>query len=372
MNPYRRPAWIEVSLTQLQKNFELINQDKPDVLQILCVVKDQAYGHGAYECAKIALRNDVKMLGVATIGEAIELREKGISDPILVFGERLEDQLKLCIRYDLVMFINSAQKTKAYAKYAEKLQKTSIVHIEIDTGLSRYGIRWTEAVDTVEQICSTPGIQVEGIMSHFAMSDELDKSYAYQQLERFQGVLDGLHKRGIHIPLKHFCNTGGFLDIPQAHFDMVRMGILPLGVFPSQVCRRIPGIQSVMSVKAKIVETRQLITGDKVSYGMHYTAPSPRRIAVIPLGYGDGFPRVRNTGYVLIHGKKSPIVGGNAMDAMMVDITEIPEAQIGDEVIIMGKSGEEEISVHQIAKLKGSVSYDILTNWSWKLPRVYT
>ncbi len=372
MNLYHRPAWIEVNLTQLQKNFDLINQDKPEAVQILSVVKDQAYGHGAWECAKIALRSRVKMLGVATISEAVELREKSVSDPILVFGERLEEQMKLCLHHDLIIFINSPQKARMYAKYAEKLQKTPIAHVEIDTGLSRYGIRWAEAVNIVERICSIPGIQVEGIMSHFAMSDESDKSYAYQQLERFQEVLDGLHKRGIQIPIKHCCNTGGFLDLPQAHFDMVRMGILPLGVYPSQVCRRIPGIKPVMSVKARIVEIRNLMTGDKVGYSMHYTARCPRRIAVIPLGYGDGFPRVRNTGYVLIHEKKAPIVGGNAMDAMMVDITDIPEAQIGDEVIVMGKMGKEEISVHQVAKLKSSVSYDILTNWSWRLPRMYT
>ncbi len=152
---------------------------------------------------------------------------------------------------------------------------------------------------------------------------------------------------------------------------MVRTGILPLGVYPSQVCRRIAGIQPIMSVKAKIVVIRNLVPGDKVGYGMHYTAPSARRIAVIPLGYGDGFPRVRNTGCVLIHGKRAPIVGGNAMDVMMVDITDIPAAQISDEVVVMGKMGTEEIAVHEIARWKQSVSYDILTNWSWRLPRVY-
>lgn len=371
MNVYHRPAWIEVNLGQLQQNFAIINQDKPAALALLFVAKDQAYGHGAYECARVALENGVRMLGVATISEAVELREKGMTAPILIFGERLEDQLELCLQYDLTIFVNTVQKATCYARYAAKWQKTPGVQIEIDTGLSRYGLRWTEAVETVAQLIAIPGVRFEGIMSHFAMSDELDKSYALEQLTRFQQVLAGLKARGIHLPLVHICNTGGFLDLPQAYFDMVRTGILPLGVYPSQVCRRIAGIQPIMSVKAKIVLIRDLLPGDKVGYGMHYTAPTARKIAVIPLGYGDGFPRVRNTGCVLVHGKRAPVVGGNAMDVMMVDISAIPATQIGDEVVVMGKMGTEEISVHEIAKWKQSVSYDILTNWSWRLPRVY-
>lgn len=371
MNLYHRPAWIEINLGQLQQNFVSINQEKSAALSLLFVAKDQAYGHGAFECARVALEQGVKMLGVATISEAVELREKGLTAPILIFGECLEDQLEFCLQYDLTIFVNTVQKATCYARYAAKWRKMPVVHIEIDTGLSRYGIRWTEAVEKIAQIMQIPGIRVEGIMSHFAMSDELDKSYALLQLQRFQEVLAGLKFKGINFPLIHICNTGGFLDLPQAHCDMVRTGILPLGVYPSQVCRRIAGIQPIMSVKAKIVVIRNLVPGDKVGYGMHYTAPSARRIAVIPLGYGDGFPRVRNTGCVLIHGKRAPIVGGNAMDVMMVDITDIPAAQISDEVVVMGKMGTEEVAVHEIARWKQSVSYDILTNWSWRLPRVY-
>ncbi|MDY0093992.1 MAG: alanine racemase [Candidatus Vecturithrix sp.] len=371
MNLYHRPAWIEINLRQLQQNFVSINQEKSAALSLLFVAKDQAYGHGAFECARVALEQGVKMLGVATISEAVELREKGVTAPILIFGECLEDQLEFCLQYELTIFVNTVQKATCYARYAAKWRKMPVVHVEIDTGLSRYGIRWTEAVEKIAQIMQIPGIRVEGIMSHFAMSDELDKSYALLQLQRFQEVLTGLKRKGITLPLAHICNTGGFLDLPQAHCDMVRTGILPLGVYPSQVCRRIAGIQPIMSIKAKIVVIRNLVPGDKVGYGMHYTAPSARRIAVIPLGYGDGFPRVRNTGCVLIHGKRAPIVGGNAMDVMMVDITDMPAAQISDEVVVMGKMGTEEIAVHEIARWKQSVSYDILTNWSWRLPRVY-
>jgi alanine racemase len=170
----------------------------------------------------------------------------------------------------------------------------------------------------------------------------------------------------------HACNTGGYLDIPKAHFDMVRMGILPLGVYPSKVCRRISGLQPVMSVKTRIAATKQIEAGDTVGYGMRYRAESPRTIAVLPIGYGDGFPRVRNTGQVLVHGKRAPIIGGNAMDAMMIDITDIPQTRLWDEVVIMGKQGEDEISVHDLAAWGGTVSYDIMTRWSVRMPRVYS
>ncbi len=371
MNPYQRPAWIEIDLRQLQKNFEFIQRDKPAELQMLFVVKDQAYGHGAYECAQVGLRHGVRMLAVATVGEAAELRDQGITAPILLFGQPLDDQFEFCLHYDLTICLNSAAQAAAYARCAERWQKIPNIQIEIDTGLSRYGVRWSEAASVIEQICAVPGLRVEGLMSHFAMSDELDKSYAMQQLERFWGVLNALEAKKMRFPLLHLCNSGGFLDLPQAHFDLVRLGILPLGVFPSKVCRHIPGIQPIMRVKARIAAIQEIQAGDHVGYGMHYTAPAARRIAVLPLGYGDGFPRVRNAGDVLIHGQRAAIVGGNAMDAMMVDITAIPAAQIGDEVVLLGQQGHETIAVQQLAELKRSVSYDILTNWSWRLPRVF-
>jgi len=170
---------------------------------------------------------------------------------------------------------------------------------------------------------------------------------------------------------RHLCNSGGFLDLPQAHFDMVRIGMLQYGVYPSKVCRRLEGIEPVMSVKARIAGIQNLAAGDVVGYGMRYRAESPRRIAVIPVGYGDGFPRVRNQGFVLAHGRRAPLVGGVAMDALTVDITDIPEAGLWDEVVLMGRQGDEEISVHEVAQWKNSVSYDVLAGWRARLPRVY-
>ncbi len=366
-----RPAWIEIDLCQVKRNFQHINRDKPAELKILCVVKDEAYGHGALRVAQTALECGACYLGVATIEEAVTLRHKGIKAPMLLLGDRHESELPWCLAHDLTCCVSEAQTVEKLGRLAARSGKRVPVHLKINTGMNRYGIRWNDAMPLVELICRTPSLALEGALSHFAQSDEADKTFAQLQLARFNEVLSKLAQSGVAVKLRHLCNSGGFLDLPLAHFDMLRLGILPLGVYPSSVCRRIPGIAPVMAVKARIAALQCLEAGDKVGYGMRYTAPDRRRIAVLPIGYGDGFPRVRNQGYALIHGRRAPLVGGVAMDALIVDVTEIPEAQLWDEAVLMGRQGEDEISVHDIARLKNSVSYDVLTSWRARLPRIY-
>jgi len=370
--PLQRPAWVEIDTWAFRQNWRHIFKDKPDALSILFVVKDNAYGHGSLPLARIALEEGCSCLATVTVTEAISLREYGITDtPILVLGERTESELHACVQYNLTCCINSVEAAERYTKICQSNRKTAKVHVEIDTGLSRYGIRWTQALSVIEYVDAQSWLQLEGMMSHFAMSDELDKTFATLQLARFQQVIDRIQHKNIDIPLLHMCNTGGYLDLPQAHFSMVRIGILPLGVYPSQVCRRIQGLKPVMSVKTRIIAVQQIEAGDSVGYGMHFKATAPMRIGVIPLGYGDGYPRVRNRGHVLVCGKTVPVVGGNAMDATMVDLTGTPEAAIGDEVVLLGKQGQEEIDVHALAALQGTVSYHILTGWRSRLPRIY-
>lgn len=364
-----RPAWVEIDLAQLRENFRLINQDKQPQLQILSVVKNNAYGHGAVEVAGAAIASGVWGLAVVTIDEAISLRERDIRAPILLLGERMPEELPACLHYDLIPCINEAKKAVMYAELALKAGRRAPIHVEVDTGMSRYGVRWEKALPLLLELFKLENLTVAGIMSHFAMSDEKDKSFALLQLSRFNSVLQRIENAGLPMPLRHMCNSGGYLDLPRAHFDMVRLGILPLGVYPSAVCRRIPGIRPVMAVKTRIVAIQHLQPGDCVGYGMRYQARRAHPIAVLPIGYGDGFPRVRNTGSVLIRGRRAPIVGGNAMDATMVDITEIPEAGVGDEAVLMGSQGKEQISAHEIASWKSSVSYDILVGWRSRLPR---
>ncbi len=364
-----RPAWTEIDLGKLRRNLQLIRGDLPRAVRLLAVVKDEAYGHGALDVARIAVEEGAWGFGLSTLEEAMTLREGGIKAPLLLLGERQEAELEWCVAHDLTVCVNEPHAVRKLAKLAADLGKRVPVHVKIHTGMSRYGARWDEALPLLQQIVAEKSLLLEGVMTHFAQSDETDKTFANLQFTRFGEVLQAMEHAGIPVKLRHTCNSGGFLDLPRAHLDMVRVGILLYGVFPSTVCRKIAGIEAVMSVKAKIAAIQKLKPGEVVGYGMRYTAPTERRIAILPIGYGDGFPRVRNEGCALIHGKRAPLVGGIAMDALMVDITDIPEAKMWDEAVLMGKQGNDEITVRDLAKLKNSVTYDVLTNWRLRLRR---
>jgi len=364
-----RPAWVEIDLARLRNNLRLIRRDLPKSARLLAIVKDEAYGHGALDVARIALEEGAWGFGLSTLEEAMALRDTGIKAPLILLGERQEAELPWCVEHNLTACVNEPHTVRKLARLAADANKRVSVHLKINTGMSRYGVRWDEAPALAEKIVAEKSLLLEGAMTHFAQSDELDKTFANLQFSRYQEVMHALQQRKISIKLRHVCNSGGVLDLPQAHLDMVRPGILIYGVFPSQVCRKIEGIEPVMSVKARIAAIQKMKPGEVVGYGMCYTAQTERRIAVLPIGYGDGFPRVRNEGGALIHGKRAPLVGGIAMDAIMVDITDIPQAQMWDEAVIMGRQGHEEITVRDIANLKKSVTYDVLTNWRLRLKR---
>jgi alanine racemase len=365
----QRPAWTEVDLGQLRRNLKLIRRDLPAAVKLLAVVKDEAYGHGALDVARIALEEGVWGFGLSTLEEATHLRDAGITAPLLLLGERQEAELEWCVAHEFTVCVNEPHNVRSLARLATSFEKRVPVHLKVNTGMSRYGVRWDEAGPLIEQILAEKSLLLEGVMTHFAQSDETDRTFAGVQLARFRQVLDLLDRLKAPVSLRHCCNSGGLLDLPQAHLDMVRTGLLIHGVYPSPACRRIPGIEPVMSVKARIAGIQKLKPGEVAGYGMRYTAPGERRVAVLPVGYGDGFPRVANDGAALIHGRRAPLVGRVAMDAFTVDITDIPQAQMWDEAVIMGRQGGEEISAHEIARLKNSIAYDVLTNWRLRLKR---
>ncbi len=364
-----RPAWAEIDLGRLRRNLQFIRRDLPRPVELLAVVKDDAYGHGALDVARIALAEGATFLGVSTLEEAMVLRDAGVTGRMLLLGERQEAELPWCVAYDLTICVNGSDTVRLLARTAAKFGKRVPVHVKIDTGMSRYGVRWNEAMPLIEQIDSEPALELEGVLTHFAQSDETDKGFARLQQQRFDEVVSAMAQSRFHVRYRHLCNSGGFLDLPEAHHEMVRVGILMYGVYPSLVCRRIEGIEPVMTIKARIAAIQNLKPGDVVGYGMRYTAKGPCRIAVLPIGYGDGFPRIRNQGDALIHGKRAPLVGGTAMDALMVDITDIPESRMWDEAVLMGRQGSNEISARDIATLKQSVTYDVLTAWRLRLRR---
>ena len=362
---------MEVDLGQLAENFRLIRADAPDGLAIGSVVKDAAYGHGAVEVARVALGQGADCLLVSNLDEAAELRNAGITAPVLLMGERMESELPACLELGLTLAIGNAAIAEAASHLASSLGQSLSVHVKIDTGMSRYGARWDASLGLVEKIAALPGLQLEGMFSHFSMSDELDKSFAREQLARLRAACAAVEQAGLAVRCRHLCNSGGFLDLPEAHLDMVRIGLLALGVFPSQVCRRIDGIEPVGTLKTRLAVVRDIRKGDNVGYGLSYQSPGARRLGVLPLGYGDGYPRVRNEGHVLVHGKRAPIIGANAMDSTMVDVTDIPEAAAWDEVVLMGRQGDCKITAHDLAAWKGTVSYEVLVGWRSRLPRIH-
>ncbi len=368
---FPRPAWVEVDLDALARNVRQIRSDLPSHVQLLQVVKDNAYSLGAAKIAHISLENGVDEFATFTVGEAVELRNTGLIAPILLLGERIPEEFPWIKSHRLTPCVGSVETAIALDAYARQQGLAMPVHLKINSGMNRFGFCWRSLDDWAPQLTRCQHLQISGALTHFAQSDELDKTFARQQLANFKQVLAQLHTWGINPKTIHACNSGGFLDLPEAHFDMVRVGILVLGVYPSQVCRRLPKLDPVMSIKARITAIQNLQPGDTVGYGMRFRAESTRRIAVLPLGYGDGFPRVRNEGRALIHGLPAPLVGGVSMDAITVDITDIPHAQCGDEAVVLGRQGTQEVTVHELAALKRSVSYDILAGWRNRLPRIY-
>ncbi len=373
MNPssWPRSAWVEVDLAALAQNFRLIREELPVETRLLYVAKDDAYGLGSVEASRVALKNGADLLAVFTLGEAAELRSAGITAPILLLGERLPDELPHVLELGLEPCVGRLEIARQFAELGLQRGHPVPVHLKINTGMNRFGLPWREAAQWSQELAGLTGLEFAGVLSHFAQSDELDKSFANLQLTHFERCLAALRAAGVTPRHVHHANSGGFLDLPDAHFDVVRVGILAQGVYPSSVCRRIPGMAPVMSVKARLVAIQPVEPGDSVGYGMRWRAERPSRIGMLPLGYGDGYPRVRNEGSVLLHGRRVPIVGGVTMDALMVDLTDLPLAQVGDEAVLQGSQGGETISAHDLAALKRSVSYDVLVNWRHRLPRVY-
>lgn len=368
-------AWIEVDRAALRHNIQTIREETPDDLQIMAVVKDDGLGHGILELAQDAINGGCSYLGVACLSEAVELRRRFEQVPILIFGERQDEEIPRCVRQNFAVQVQSLEKAGLIGNLSRKQRVETSVHVKVDTGMGRYGVHWEDAVEQFREINRIEGIRIDGIMTHFAQSDEAKKDYANLQWQRFITILEALKAENCLPPLVHACNTGGYLDLPHAHGSMVRLGILLTGVYPSKVCRRIDlngkRLRPAMRVLSRVAFVKTLKPGDCLGYGMHFTAESDTTIAVLPLGYGDGYPRLRNKGEVLIKGMRAPIVGGNAMDATMVDISAIEGVLAGDEVVLLGKQEEDEITAMELADWAGTVTYQILAGWTKRMERTY-
>lgn len=361
-----------IDLDAIKSNFDSLKSRVPSSVKTMAVVKANAYGHGAIRVAK-ALEKKADYFAVAVIEEAIELRNGGIKNPILILSYTSPYQFEALIDNELIPSVYRYEDAEMLSQEACRLGKTAVIHIAVDTGMSRIGFKDSEkSADTVKKISELPNIRIEGIFSHFACADAEDKACALGQKKRFDNFIAMLEERGLTIPVKHICNSASIIDFDFS-YDMVRMGISLYGLYPSdEVKKESVSLTPAMEVVSHIIHIKEIEAGTGVGYGHIYIAPEKRKIATVCIGYADGFNRAfSNKGYVLINGKKAPITGKVCMDQIMVDITDIKDAKIGDHVIIMGSSNGETITAEQLGQMCESFNYEVVCTFMPRVMRLY-
>jgi len=363
-----------IDLDALEYNIKSIRKKTPEGTGIIGVIKADAYGHGSVEVAQVLLENGADWFAVAVVDEGLNLRKHGINAPILLLGYTPELRFEDVINNGFIQTMYSYEMAEKLSKTAVRLGKTAVVHIKIDTGMGRIGYRVNdEAADEIVRISKLPGIEVNGMFTHFAASDEADKAYTNMQFERFMKMDKMLKDRGLNIPIRHAANSAAIMDIDSMMLNMVRPGIILYGAYPSdEVVKENLDLRPVMSIKTHVSFVKEVEKGDCISYGRTYTAPGKRKIATIPVGYADGFIRAyAKDGKVLIKGKFAPIVGRICMDQFMVDVTDIDDVKINDEVVLMGTQGENSITADDIAKALNTINYEVFCTLSKRVPRQY-
>lgn len=375
LESYQR-VWAEVDLDAIWENMVHMKENIAEKTKILAVIKTDGYGHGGVPIAKMLEQLDF-MFGyaAATYEEAHVLREAGVKKPILILGYTFPYCYEELIREEIRPAVYRRDTVEELVAAAAKVGQKAKVHIKVDTGMGRIGITPDEeGLEFVRFLMGHPELEVEGIFTHFAKSDEEDKTSAYHQLALFQNFIDRIQTElGLTIPVKHCSNSAAILEMPQANMDMVRAGITTYGLYPSEeVSKDIVPLRAAMSLYSHIVYCKTIHAGQSVSYGGLFTAQKDTRVATIPVGYGDGYPRsLSGKGYVLIRGKKAPILGRVCMDQFMVDISEIPGVMEGDKVTLLGMDGTERITAEELGELSGRFNYEFVCDLGKRIPRVY-
>lgn len=373
MNRYLR-CYAEISLEAIGHNIREVKKRLPEGVKLLGVVKANAYGHGAVPVASY-LENQVDYFATATIEEAVELRENGISAPILILGYVSPSQYGDLVEYDITQTIDSYAQALALEKEAARQNRKAKAHLAVDTGMTRIGFQVTEHdADEAAKIADLPHIELEGMFTHFSCADQEDKTYCSMQMEKYDKMTALLAERGVTIPLRHICNSAGIMEFDDHRFEMVRSGIITYGIYPSEeVKKERLDLIPALSWKSHVIHVKEVGPGIGVSYGATYVTEKPMtRIATVSAGYADGYPRtLSNQGCVLIHGKKAPIIGRICMDQMMVDVTDIPDVQVEDVVTLVGTDGDETITIEEIANPAARFDYEMLCDISSRVTRVY-
>jgi len=343
---------------------------------ICAVVKADGYGHGALETAQIALAGGASYLAVAFLDEALELRRAGIRSPILILGFTPEDHFDKIVEQDITQTIFTFESAKRLSEEAQRQGKTAKIHIKLDTGMNRLGFQaGPSAVREIEKIFKLEGLYVEGIFTHFSKADETDPSFTKMQFENYQAVVSSLEQTGYVIPIKHAANSAAIMQFPETHLDMVRPGIILYGLYPSdEVDKSKLDLKPVMTFKTKVSYVKTVSAGKAVSYGGSYITKRKSIIATLPVGYADGYSRLLSSkASVLIKGQRAPVVGRICMDQCMVDVTDVKgDVTVGEDVVLLGEMGNETISADEIARILGTINYEVVCAISKRVPRIYT
>lgn len=365
----KRAVWAEIDLKALENNIKNIKSCIKNNAKWCAVVKADAYGHGAIAVARKAVEQGADYLAVAVLSEAISLRQAGFTVPILILGATPVEASADLAAYAITQVVFTEEQAKALSEAALQQGKTAKVHMAVDTGMSRIGVRPENAGEMAAYIKALPNVELEGMFSHFALADAEDKTFAHIQLEKFKLAISEVEAKGINIPIKHIANSAAILELPEAHFDMVRAGIILYGLWPSDEVKHMIDLQPVMELKAKLVYVKELHKGEVVSYGCTFVAERHTRLATLPLGYADGYTRLfTGKAQLDFNGRRAPIAGRICMDQCMADITDIPELKQGDTVTLYGS---KTLTMDEAASWLGTINYELPCMLSSRVPRLY-
>ena len=373
-------AWAEINLDTIAHNISNIRKRVASPTKLLVVIKADGYGHGYKEVAKIAVENGADFFGVASADESMQLRRNGFTTPILILGPVDDDEFEDVIDSGVSMTVFDKDTAEKISCVATNLGKEAKIHIKIDTGMSRIGYvatddsqSWNDISDEIIKISQLPNILVEGIFTHFAKADTPQSDFTSVQFKRFVSLCEELEKRGLHIPIRHCCNSGGIVNFPQYHLDMVRSGIITYGYMPSEDTDLTSfDLKPSMQLKSKVTDVKRIGAGIGVGYGGTYETEKPIDVATFGIGYADGYFRsLSNKAQVIVGGKKVNIIGRVCMDQTLADVTEIKNIKIGDDDILFGADGNNTITVDSVATLAGTINYEVLSVVGKRVPRVY-
>jgi len=372
--------WIEIDSSALAHNIRQFRRLIGKKRRLLATVKANAYGHGIYEVSEIVLREGADWLGVHSIDEGIYLRQKRVSCPILVLGYVSNDELDRAIENHLRLTVYNRETIERLAGLVPHKGGEIRLHVKVETGTHRQGIQEEDLLSFINKIQERPGLILEGMSSHFAnIEDTTDHSYARYQLENFKRICQKLEENGIEIPIKHIACTAATMLFPETYFDMVRVGIGMYGLWPSRETylscilqnRKPIQLKPVLSWKTRIAQIKKIPKGAYVGYGGTFRTTRETKLAVLPLGYFDGYSRdFSNVSFVIIKGQRAPVRGRVAMDFIMTDVTDIPDVNVEDEVVLLGKDGSESVAADDLAALAGTIHYEIVTRINPLIPRI--